>query len=334
MHPWNLDETVSTMRFGERAKSIKTSAKVGVGLTPSQMKKQIKKMTDMLQLSAKMCNTWETKASADDAKKICANHIKKLKKHFSKDYPKELATADGAADAPAKGDDDEPEIKKSVIKKKAKERDAKSKEKLAAMEKELAQIVGKNDVLQAESDKIKAEFEKAKSDLEAMQSGKVLTTAYDHLKGQTVKIAGTEATGVVESVSNEDAVVIVDGKPTKVSATKLEEVKDENDVASLTRELRVYKYTLELTTREWKKNQNKAKEKIENLRNTIKKFKADKKALLTIVSDLEVQLQKRSMELFNKRVQAEQAGKKKITVGLGSMTRKEGDALAAFMANS
>lgn len=202
------------------------------------------------------------------------------------------------------------------------------------MEKELAELVAKNEVLQTESNGIKAELEKAKSDLEAMQSGKVLTSAYDYLKGLTVKIAGTEDTGVVESISNEDAVVVVNGNKVEVNATKLEQVKDENDVASLTRELRVYKYTLELTTREWKKNQNNAKEKIETLRNTIKKFKADKKALLTIVSDLEVQLQKRSMELFNKRVAAEQAGKQKIAVGLGSMTRKEGDALAAFMANS
>ena len=40
---WNIDETISTMRFAERAKKITNKVKVNRDFSPAQMKKLIAK---------------------------------------------------------------------------------------------------------------------------------------------------------------------------------------------------------------------------------------------------------------------------------------------------
>merc|ERR1712098_185542 len=109
MHPWNLEETVSTMRFAERAKSIKTAANIAVELSPKQMKKMIVKLRKFLTETAKICNYMEKKEQDSDMIKIAKGLKKQVKKLFGKDYPKDIATAAAGAeeDEEKKGDDEE-----------------------------------------------------------------------------------------------------------------------------------------------------------------------------------------------------------------------------------
>merc|ERR1712072_1069498 len=65
---------------------------------------------------------------------------------------------------------------------------------------------------------------------------------------------------------------------------------EEEIIAKFKRDLRVYKYTLDLTRKEWKKNQTLALEKMNAHRKVIAKYKEDKGMLLNIVSDLESKL--------------------------------------------
>jgi len=68
-------------------------------------------------------------------------------------------------------------------------------------------------------------------------------------------------------------------------------------VAKFKRDLRVYKYTLDLTRKEWKKNQQLALQKMNAHRKVIGKYKDDKIMLLNIVSDLEGKLNEANTRL-------------------------------------
>jgi chromosome segregation ATPase len=78
-------------------------------------------------------------------------------------------------------------------------------------------------------------------------------------------------------------------------------------IAKFKRDLRVYKYTLDLTRKEWKKNQTLALEKMNAHRKVIAKYKDDKIMLLNIVSDLESKLNEANRRLREGQEQQKQA---------------------------
>jgi hypothetical protein len=82
---------------------------------------------------------------------------------------------------------------------------------------------------------------------------------------------------------------------------------EEELVAKFKRDLRVYKYTLDLTRKEWKKNQTLALEKMNAHRKVIAKYKDDKVMLLNIVSDLESKLNEANRRLVEGQQQQKKA---------------------------
>lgn len=87
---------------------------------------------------------------------------------------------------------------------------------------------------------------------------------------------------------------------------------EEEMIAKFKRDLRVYKYTLDLTRKEWKKNQTLALEKMNAHRKVIAKYKDDKIMLLNIVSELEAKLNE-----ANRRLREGQEQQKKANQLLG-----------------
>lgn len=122
--------------------------------------------------------------------------------------------------------------------------------------------------------------------------------------------------------------------PTKEQVQQKEEEKMDL-IQKYKRDLRVYKYTLDLTRVEWKKNQQLALEKMNAHRKVITKYKDDKTTLLSIVQDLEEKVAEANRRLTVGQQQQREAnamfGYVAPVDGMKSLDKHAANALANFM---
>jgi hypothetical protein len=217
MHPWNLEETVSTMRFAERAKSIKTAANIAIEMSPKQMKKNIVKLRKFLTESAKICNYIEKKEKDKDMKKIAKGLKKQVKKLFGKDYPKDIATPEGEEEEEEKkeGDgeeDSEPDI--GVDDNEANDAHERDAEAAGELKKKLAIEKGKNENYQKNIVKYKAELANIMVDVNNYKEN-AAPTAAGVAVGQNKNLQGAcvntkQGHGVIQEVKEDVLVVVLD----------------------------------------------------------------------------------------------------------------------------
>jgi len=290
---WNLEETVSTMRFGARAKLIKNKVIVNKEFSPGEMKKVMAENEKYLIMAAKLfLGIQDNKFEKKKCETPTRNFLSAMRGHLKEDFPKAskakaLATVKQekpvATEVKGKGKNGKAAKPKSAEKKK-KEKEEK-KERLSA---EHAIV-----------------YEKLDAEIAALL-----------LESQT---SSTEATSCTKETDDKKAIIlklekdiayfkeeiektpVVDDNLPQVDVE--EDANDSEEIAKYKRDLRVYKYTLELTRAEWKKNQSLAIEKMNAHREIIYKYKDDKKTLLALVSSLEGKLNEANERLREGRRQ-------------------------------
>jgi len=309
MDTWNLDETISTMRFAKRAKTISNKVKVNRDFSPAELKKLMAKNKDALVQGANLFLSLQ-KEKFD--KKKCETYLKEflqdmrdiLKEEFPdaskggalevRDVPKVAASAaasGGGAPAAAASGGDKPAVASGGDKPAAGGDDGSDDmfdsdgEAEVPPEEKTTAAIGNamNEAFQKELEEkvsgVKAECEALEGEVEELRG------VWDERSGELKEI-----TDKISEYKNE---LENSGGASEADLPSLDLKENKNDSAETLkykRDLRVYGYTLKLTRQEWKKNQNLALEKMNAHRKVIAKYKEDKQTLLAIVSDLEAKL--------------------------------------------
>lgn len=296
---WNLEETVSTMRFGARAKLIVNKIVVNNQFSPVQMKKVLAANQISLIKAAKLFLGIQDN---DFSKKKCEtptkNFLNEMRGALKEDFPKASAAKKLKAIKPPGPTKEELDAKKRKAQEKidrarrAKERAEKRAAEKLAREKAAAQA------LKDKYAKLDAEI--AQLLLDGKNSSTEATTCTTETDAKKAIIAKLEKDIAYYKEEIEKTPVVDDTLP---QVDVEENADDSEEIAKYKRDLRVYKYTLELTRAEWKKNQSLAIEKMNSHREIIYKYKDDKKTLLALVSSLEGKLNEANERLREGRRQ-------------------------------
>lgn len=94
---WNLEETVSTLQFGARAKMIKTNARRNVELSGAQMKSCLKEQKKWLVNSVRIFNSVKAKTKKEYEKHVDW-YLRRMKDYLKKDFTTKCFDGDGAED--------------------------------------------------------------------------------------------------------------------------------------------------------------------------------------------------------------------------------------------
>jgi len=309
---WNIEETVSTMRFAERAKKIKNKVVVNRNFSPAQMKKIVAQQKDVI---IEACELFQSMIKAKFQAKKCqvptAEFLGKLKKMLKEEMPEAKSLKEDAfteADAKAMADKN-----KADAKGKAEKVDADGDVVVEEVEsdEEDGPSSGGNGA------RMGSDYEKLESEMDAK-----IKAIKDDIKTKKIQImrhkdTATNFTKKLEADKKE--MEFFKAEYDKLPPTRKEKKKkkkkvvqelpqtEEEIIAKFKRDLRVYKYTLDLTRKEWKKNQTLALEKMNAHRKVIAKYKDDKVMLLNIVSDLESKLNEANRRLVEGQQQQKKA---------------------------
>jgi len=302
---WNIDETISTMRFAERAKKIKNKVVVNRNFSPAQMKKIVGQQK---QLIIECCELFQSMIKCNFAPNKCdvpnSEVLKKLKKSLKEEMPKggkalkvdeytaaDAAKAEEAAKKGASGGDDGDD-------------DVDAPEIESDDEDEGGDALGDNSDLNKIEAEWDAKIEAIKKEMSKTKIG-IMRTKDAH-KNLTKKLDADKKE--MEFFKKEFEKLPPKSKRKQKKKQVEEAPKTESEIiAKFKRDLRVYKYTLDLTRKEWKKNQTLALEKMNAHRKVIAKYKDDKIMLLNIVSDLESKLNEANRRLREGQEQQKQA---------------------------
>jgi hypothetical protein len=94
---WNLEETVSTLQFGARAKMIKNKVTADVQLSGAQMKSCLKEQKKWLVNSVKIFNSVKAKTKKEYEKHVDW-YLRRMKDYLKKDFTTKCFDGDGAED--------------------------------------------------------------------------------------------------------------------------------------------------------------------------------------------------------------------------------------------
>lgn len=299
MDDWNIDETVSTLRFAERAKQIKNKVKINRDYSPAELKKLIaSNKKHLIRIAEMMLSFQKEKFAKNKCEKPTRKFLQDMKDLLKEEFPKGgkvLEEKEMTAEMKSSGSS-------SGGKKGSKKSGKKGKKGKKGGKNEVSISLGGGsvDVMKREKEarisKIQADDDKISKENEQWQ-GKV-----DAQRKKEKEIA-EKTSEYKEALDN----VPIGGDDGLLPEVNIEE--NENDSPEITkykRDLRVYKYTLELTRKEWKKNQKMALDKMNAHRKVIQKYKEDKHVLLNIVADLEEKLNEANSRLRDARQQQEE----------------------------
>jgi len=297
MDDWNIDETISTLRFAERAKQIKNKVKINRDYSPAELKKLIEtNKKHLIRIAEMMLSFQKENFAKNKCEKPTRKFLQDMKDLLKEEFPKggkvleeKEMTAEMKSSASSGG---KKGTKKTGKKGKKGKKGGKNDVSISlggdadVMKREKEARISK---IQADDDKISKEHEKwqAKVDAQRVKEKEIAKKTAEYKEAlDNVPIGGDD--GLLPEVNIEE---------------------DENDSPEITkykRDLRVYKYTLELTRKEWKKNQKMALDKMNAHRKVIQKYKEDKHVLLNIVADLEEKLNEANSRLRDARQQQEE----------------------------
>jgi kinesin family protein 5 len=303
---WNIEETVSTMRFAERAKKIKNKVICNRNFSPAQMKKIVAKQKEVI---IEACELFQSMVKCQFQTKKCqvptAEFLSKLKSMLKEEMPTATELkVDEFTEADAKA------MAASNKKKDTAKKDADGDEEVAEVESD-----DEEEITSHETHKMGGEFAEAEAKFD-----NIIKELEDDIKKKKIQIMRNK-----DTFTNLEKKLEADEKemmffqaeyeklpPKQKSKAKKKVVKEvpkteEELVAKFKRDLRVYKYTLDLTRKEWKKNQTLALEKMNAHRKVIAKYKDDKVMLLNIVSDLESKLNEANRRLVEGQQQQKKA---------------------------
>jgi len=336
MDSWNLEETISTMRFATRAKKIKNKTKVQRSVSPLQMQKMIAEQHNVLINATELCHQMLKENFKTDKCEVPVQEILVvLKKMLKDEFP-----AGGSFDDLAAGAD-------AVAAKVA----ADDKAKAAA---EAASAAGDvEDVDDEDIEEVESESESEDETIDEVELAKLaeierLRKLVAESKMIIMKCHNetTDLDKTIEKLKKSSAFYKEElAKHPKVPppptaeelARKAREKQEETMdlIAKYKRDLRVYKYTLDLTRVEWKKNQTLALKKMNAHRKVIAKYKGDKTMLLSIVQDLESKVAEANRRLRLGQQQQREAnallGYAAPVDGMKSLDKHAANALKDFM---
>jgi len=354
---WNLEETISTMRFAARAKMIKNSVKSNKNYSAAQLKKivaaQKKQIIDCVTLCHQvMAADYEEGKCAAPTVEI----LEALKAALGEDMPAEGAelVEKEFVEREAKADDDEDgeigiddeEADKPAAPAKAAKAKGEDGDIFDNDDDEDGSDIFDDDEDDDVADAAIAKMMGGGVDLDALEAQANTEIAEYKEKIATLKIESMKLTHEIEDCdknkkSSEKDVKFykreLAARPPPPPSARLKKNDDESldIVAKLKRDLRVYKYTLDLTRQEWSKNQKLALEKMQAHRNVIGKYRSDKQMLLGLVTELEAKIteanrrlsvgsraQKRANEMLKKFTNAREA--------INHLDKDKTNALAAF----
>jgi len=305
MDDWNLEETVSTLRFAERAKQIKNKVKMNRDYSPAELKKLIaSNKKHLIRIAEMMLSFQKEKFAIKKCEKPCRAFLADMKAMLKEEFPKagkaledKEMTAEMQASAGGK---------KKGGGKKGSKKGKKKGGKNASETSEQAIDLGGNSTVEVMKREKEAQIQKIEK--EGSQIIQEWQTWNDKVEGQKKKEA--EIAGKIDEYKTALDDVPIGGDDGLLPEVNIEENEsDSPEIQKYKRDLRVYKYTLELTRKEWKKNQKMALDKMNAHRKVIQKYKEDKHVLLNIVADLEEKLNEANSRLREARRQQEEVNR-------------------------
>lgn len=342
MDDWNLEETISTLRFASRAKLLKNKVKAKRSVSPGKMLTVIGKQRDILIEACELCHSM---LACNFQINMCETPVHDildvLKKMLKDDFPEaeDFGDMNSAAHAAAE-----------AAAAKAAEEAAKAAAAKAAEDDEVEdfdddEIESVESEEEEEDEKID-EVEQAKLD-EITRLRKLVQESKMIIMGchnQTIDLDINIKKMQKSAAFYKNELAKHPKVPPPPSAEELARIAREKQerednkmdmIAKYKRDLRVYKYTLDLTRVEWKKNQTLALKKMNAHRKVIAKYKGDKTMLLSIVQDLESKVAEANRRLRLGQQQQREAnallGYAAPVDGMKSLDKHAANALAGFI---